>query len=145
MAAVPKIMRRQDAEQTVMRLDRGMMAHLVGERDGAQKVDLHVNHLNQDSGLGPYHFHEHAENVYVVLDGIVQVVVDGKRYLLVKDDVAFLPPGVPHAAGSAGYGPAVVIEIYAPAGRDFHIIEMPEAIEDVPRSEIAHLLPESAA
>jgi mannose-6-phosphate isomerase-like protein (cupin superfamily) len=141
----PKIMRLDDAERTVMRLDRGMTSHLVGERDGAHKVDLHINHLNQDSGLGPYHYHALAENVYVVLSGIVQVVVDGKRYLLVKDDVAFLPPGVPHAAGSAGHGPAVVIEIYAPAGRDFHIIEMPDDVEDVPREEIAHLLPAGAA
>lgn len=141
----PKIMRLDDAERTVMRLDRGMTSHLVGERDAAEKVDLHINHLNQDSGLGPYHYHAKAENVYVVLSGIVQVVVDGKRYLLVKDDVAFLPPGVPHAAGSAGYGPADVIEIYAPAGRDFHIIDMPESIEDVPREEIAHLLPAGAA
>jgi mannose-6-phosphate isomerase-like protein (cupin superfamily) len=136
-----KIMRMDDARQTVMRLERGTTAHLVGPADGARNVDVHINHINTDSGLGPYHFHRYAENVYVVLSGVAQAVVDGKRYLLVPDDVAYLPPGVPHAAGSAGFGPAVVMEIYAPAGKDFTIIETPSDIEDVERPEIAHLLP----
>jgi mannose-6-phosphate isomerase-like protein (cupin superfamily) len=141
----PKIMRMDDARQTVMRLERGMTSHLVGPADGARNLDVHINHLNADSGLGPYHFHRYAENVYVVLSGVAQAVVDGRRYLLVPDDVAYLPPGVPHAAGSAGFGPAVVMEIYAPAGKDFNIIETPADIEDVERPEIAHLLPGAAS
>lgn len=140
----PKIMRIEDAESTVMRYDRGHTHHLVGLPDGAEKVDVHINIINTDSGIGPYHFHEHAENVYIVLDGIAQAVVEGKRYLLVKDDVAFIPPGVHHAAGSAGFGPVRVIELYAPAGRDFHIVDDPTDVVDVDRPEIAHLLPEEA-
>lgn len=140
----PKIMRLESAPSAAMRYDRGFTHRLVGPDDGAVKVDLHINEINVDSGLGPYHFHENAENVYLVLEGIAEAVVDGKRYYLVKDDVAFIPPGVPHAAGSAGFGPVRVIEIYAPAGRDFHIIDDPEVITDVPRPEIAHLLPANA-
>jgi mannose-6-phosphate isomerase-like protein (cupin superfamily) len=138
----PKIMRIENAESTTMRYDRGRTHHLVGPADGAEKMDVHINVINTDSGIGPYHFHEKAENVYIVLDGIAQAVVDGKRYLLVKDDVAFIPPGVQHAAGSAGFGQVRVIEIYAPAGRDFHIVDDPADVVDVERPEIAHLLPE---
>lgn len=140
----PKIMRIENAESTAMRWDRGHTHHLVGPGDGAEKIDLHINVINIDSGVGPYHYHERAENVYVVLDGIAQAIVEGKRYLLAKDDVAFIPPGVHHAAGSAGFGPVRVIEIYAPAGRDFHIVDDPAEVEDVDRPEIAHLLPEGA-
>lgn len=111
-----------EAEQAVMRLGRGVTKHLVGPRNGARLVDMHINVLNQDSGMGPYHFHEHAENVYLVLEGVVHVVIDGSFHELKKDDVAFIPPGVPHAAGSSGHGQAVLLEIYAPAGRDFHIV-----------------------
>ncbi len=110
------------AEQTIMRLDRGITKHLVGPAHGAQKVDMHINVLNQDSGMGPYHYHQHAENVYLVLEGVVQVVIDGRFHEFRKDDVVFIPPGVPHAAGSSGEGKAVLLEIYAPAGRDFHIV-----------------------
>ncbi len=111
-----------EAPQTVMRLERGITQHLVGPLTGAAKVDLHVNVLNHDSGMGPYHFHRNAENVYLVLEGVVEVVIDGVAHQLGKDDVAFIPPGVPHAAGSTGGEPAVVLEIYAPAGKDFHIV-----------------------
>jgi quercetin dioxygenase-like cupin family protein len=37
--------------------------------------------------------------------------------------VAFITPGVRHAAGNAGDTVARVIEIYAPAGQDFHIVD----------------------
>lgn len=142
--AEPKIMRISDATAKPLRWDRGMMHHLVGPDDGAEKVDVHINVINTDSGIGPYHYHEKAENVYIVLDGVAEAVVDGRRFFLVKDDVAFVPPGVPHAAGSAGFGPATVIEIYAPAGRDFHIVDDPDSVEDVHRPEIAELLPPEA-
>ncbi|MQA80750.1 MAG: cupin domain-containing protein [Streptosporangiales bacterium] len=135
------IRRRDDARQVPMRFDRGVAHHLVGPDDGASLVDAHVNVLNQDSGMGPYHLHERAENVYVVLDGIFRVIVDGRRYYLAEGDVAFIPPGTPHAAGSAGFGTATAIEIYAPAGPDFHILDDPTDVEDVDRPEIAHLLP----
>ena len=111
-----------NAPQTVMRLERGFTNHLVGRRNGARQVDMHINVLNHDSGMGPYHFHQDAENVYWVLEGSVEVVIDGVTHQLEKDDVAFIPPGVPHAAGSYGGQRAVVLEIYAPAGEDFHIV-----------------------
>ena len=111
-----------NAKQTAMRYERGITKHLVGPDVGASNVDVHINVINADSGLGPYHYHEKAENVYIVLEGRAQVVVEGESHYLEKDDIAFIPPGVRHAAGSAGEGPVTVIEIYAPAGRDFHIV-----------------------
>lgn len=137
----PKIMRREDASKAPMRWDRGFSHRLIGPGDGASNVDLHINVINQDSGIGPYHYHSRAENIYIVLEGIAQAIVEGRKYLLVKDDIVFIPPGTRHAAGSAGYGPVTVIEIYAPAGKDFHIVGEPPPSEFVDRPEIVHLLP----
>ena len=124
-AATPAatILNIADARTKAMRFDRGTMVELVGEAEGARNVDVHINVLNVDSGPGPYHFHEHAENVYIVLEGTLGVVVEGERHLLQRDDVAFIPPGVRHSAGNAGDVPARVIEIYAPVGSDFHFVE----------------------
>jgi mannose-6-phosphate isomerase-like protein (cupin superfamily) len=83
--------------------------------------------INVDSGPGPYHYHERAENIYIVLEGLVEVMIEGTRHVLRKDDVAFIPPGLRHYAGNAGDTPAKVIEIYAPAGTDFHIVDDPPA------------------
>ena len=135
------IIRIPDAHTTVMTDERGITRHLVGPSVGAVKVDVHINTLNQDSGTGPYHYHARAENVYVVLDGVVEAIIDHQRYFLVKDDVVFIPRGVPHAAGSAGFGSATVLEIYAPVGHDFHVLDDPGEVMTVARPEIEHLLP----
>lgn len=137
----PKIMRIDQAIATPMRRDRGVAHRLVGPMDGAANLDVHINVITQDSGIGPYHYHKHAENVYVIVEGIAQAVVDGTKYLLAKDDVAFIPPGTLHAAGSAGYGTLTMIEIYAPAGEDFHIVGDPPRSKLSRRVEIEHLLP----
>ena len=107
-----------------MKLGRGTGIKLINEEIGSPKVDVHLNMINDDSGPGEIHFHEHADNVYIVLDGVLEVVVEGERHLLEKDDVGFSPAGLVHTAGSAGgHGTTRVLEIYAPAGFDFHIVE----------------------
>ena len=110
-----------------MKLGRGTGIKLINEEIGSPKVDVHLNMINDDSGPGEIHFHEHADNVYIVLEGVLEVVVEGDRHLLEKDDVGFIPAGMVHTAGSAGgHGTTRVLEIYAPAGFDFHIVESVE-------------------
>lgn len=124
-----------DAPRRVMRFERGTMIRLVGEENGANNMDFHINVINVDSGPGPYHYHERAENAYLVLEGTVEVVVEGTRHVLRKDDVGFIPPGLRHYAGNGGDIPAKVIEIYAPAGTDFHIVDDPAEIVDAVQAD----------
>ncbi len=105
-----------------MKRDKGTARDLVGLPDGARNVDVHLNMLKSDAPVAPYHFHKHADNVYIVLEGIAEAVIDGQRRRLGPNDVVYIPPGVPHAVGGAGEGPVTLIEIYAPAGEDFHIV-----------------------
>jgi mannose-6-phosphate isomerase-like protein (cupin superfamily) len=125
----------KDAPSHTMQLDRGTQFRLFGALTGAKNIDVHINVINLDSGPGPYHYHERAENVYVVLEGKVEVCVEGKRYYLYKDDVGFIPPGLRHYAGTAPDSdvPARVLEVYAPVGKDYHIVDDPTEIEDVAR------------
>lgn len=117
-----------EGEERPMNDGKGFVRSLVGLQDGAKNVDVHINVIHAEAGPYPYHFHEYAENVYVVLDGTAAAIVDGVLHRLEKGDVAFIPPGVPHAAGSAGEGPVTLLEIYAPAGKDFHRLDMPEHV-----------------
>lgn len=134
----PQVFSLHDAPTRVMRFDRGTMIRLFGEENGARNLDLHINVISVDSGPGPYHYHERAENAYIVLEGTVEIVVEGKRYYLHKDDVGFIPPGLRHYAGNAGDVPARVIEIYAPAGTDFNIVDDPtEIVDAVPEKKPA--------
>jgi len=124
-----------DAPTHALRYDRGTQYELFGPKNGAANADIHINVINLDSGRGPYHYHERAENFYIVLDGKVEACVEGVRYFLEKDDVAFIPPGLRHYAGTAEDSPvpARVIEIYAPAGTDFNIVGDPIGVVDAVR------------
>lgn len=105
-------------------LDRGQLYQLVGPDHGGCSVDVHINEINVDSGPGEIHYHKKSENIYVVLEGCLEVVVEGERHLLHKNDFGFVPPGLIHTAGNAGtHGVCKVIEIYAPAGPDFHVVD----------------------
>ena len=57
------------------------------------------------------------------IEKAVEAIVEDKKYRLGPGEVAFIPPGVRHAAGNCGDTVARVIEIYAPAGQDFHIVD----------------------
>ena len=118
-----KVMRIEDAPVKIMSWDRGKTLRLVDEEDGAKNVDVHINLINVDSGPGPTHYHAKAENIYIVLEGTVEATVEGKKVRLGPGEMAFIPPGVRHAAGNGGDTVARVIEIYAPAGQDFHIVD----------------------
>lgn len=130
-----KITSLWDGDERPMNDGKGVVRSLIGLDDGAANIDVHVNVINADAPPFPYHYHEHAENVYVVLDGTARAIVDGTVYELGPNQVAFIPPGVPHAAGSAGRGPVTLLEIYAPAGRDFHRLDMPTELSYAPGVE----------
>ncbi len=120
----PYFTKISEAPSRGLNLDRGKSVMLINDKTGAANVDVHINHINVDSGPGERHYHAKAENVYIVLEGCLEVVVEGNRYLLYKDDVGFIPAGVVHTAGNAGTdGVCNVIEVSAPAGHDFHVVD----------------------
>jgi uncharacterized cupin superfamily protein len=119
-----------DARLSEMAFGRGVSRHLAGADDGLDTADVHINEIIPGSGLGHYHVHKKADNVYVVLAGTMEAVVDGRRYLVPESSAALIPAGTPHAAGNAGTATARVLEIYAPAGPDFHILKPPESVID---------------
>ena len=87
-----KVMRIEDAPVRVMRWDRGKALRLVDEADGAKNVDVHINLINVDSGPGPTHYHAKAENIYVVLEGTVEAIVEGKKIRWVPEKLPLFRP-----------------------------------------------------
>jgi mannose-6-phosphate isomerase-like protein (cupin superfamily) len=113
-----------------MKNDRGYDRLLV-DGDQAEALNIYYVNLKPGRGLGPYHYHEHSENLYVVLSGTIEAVVDGVRHVLGPRDVIFIPKGAPHQTGNAGDGPAEALEVYAPPrGTDSHMLDDPTDVRD---------------
>lgn len=127
-----RVLRAADATITQMKIpEKGYSRHLVSPDHGARNVHELISVLHAGAPTAPYHYHERAESIYHVLQGEVELVIEDKRYRLVPDDVAFIPAGVPHAAGNPGAAEAQVLGIYAPSPwGDFHIVDQPAELED---------------
>ena len=120
--------RPDNAPTKPLRGNRGVSYLLVNPQMGvSEHLDVHLNELAPGSGPGPTHFHQQAENLYWVLEGRLEVTVDDDVHVLERGDILFIPPGVIHATRNGGEVVSRFIEIYAPPGPDFHIVEPGEA------------------
>lgn len=107
-----------------LRGGRGSSAGLVGPSiSGTDSIDLHFNILRPSTGPGPDHFHERAENIYWVQEGCIEVRFEDRTVTLGPNEVLLIPPGVVHGTRNPGEAEARFIEIYIPAGEDFHIVD----------------------
>jgi quercetin dioxygenase-like cupin family protein len=117
--------RIDDAPTVPLPLGRGTVYRLVDPEIGAANADIHVNVIDPGASRGEIHFHERAENTYIVVEGQLEVCIEGgERHVLEAGEVGYIPPGLVHTATNARDDmPCRVVEIYAPAGPDFHEVE----------------------
>jgi len=118
-------LRIDDAPTVSLPMGRGTVFKLVDPDIGAANADIHVNVIEPGTSRGEIHFHARAENTYLVLEGQLEVCIEGGvRHVLDVGEVGHIPPGVVHTATNARRDiPCRIVEIYAPAGPDFHEVE----------------------
>ena len=115
------------SRKVVMKNDRGIN-HVLVDGNGLNNVSVQVQEFNVGAAFGSYHYHEGSDNIYLVLSGTIESVVDGETLLLEEGDLMFIPAGSPHKTRNGGDVVARALEIYAPpAGDDSHPSPDPEA------------------
>jgi mannose-6-phosphate isomerase-like protein (cupin superfamily) len=108
------------SRKVVMSKDRGVN-HVLVDGDGLNHVSMQVQEFNVGAPFGTYHYHEHSDNIYLVLSGTIRSVVDGETLVLSEGDLMFIPAGSPHKTTNGGDVVARALEIYAPPpGEDSH-------------------------
>jgi len=75
--------------------------------------------LDPDGGQTPWHQQE-QEEVYLVLDGTVEVCLGGERRILTAGQAVYIPPAVFHQITNIGASHARFLYIYGPAGDVAH-------------------------
>jgi len=119
----PFFRKMSEIPKKMMELDRGQQIPLVGPDTGAKTLDVHINLLAPGGTPGKYHYHKRSENVYIVLEGKLEVTVEGERFVLGPDDIGYVPAGLKHSASNVGDTIVKMIEIYSPPGPDFHLVD----------------------
>jgi mannose-6-phosphate isomerase-like protein (cupin superfamily) len=60
------------------------------------------------------HAHKVQEQIYHVLEGEGLMDIDGKKHVVRKHDVIYLPPGVPHAIENSGLVDLIFLVVTSP-------------------------------
>ncbi|WP_343487557.1 cupin domain-containing protein [Allomuricauda sp. d1] len=104
-AIVPKVSTNSEAneakivkngEGTELRIFGNPQWHKVVGGDTGNQVFEWVDDLAPGSGIPP-HVHTKEDEIFRVLEGEVEIMVDGKVTVLKAGDMAFAPKNIPHA------------------------------------------------
>jgi mannose-6-phosphate isomerase-like protein (cupin superfamily) len=96
-----------------------------------------------DAGMAgpPVHVHPTAEESYAVVEGTIEVFMDGRWSPLRAGETATVPAGVPHSVRNASDQPAQIVNIHQPAQgfepffRDMHRLIHEGKIKRLPPKE----------
>ena len=84
------------------------------ETAGSRLIDYRIS-CYQPMAYVALHTHKVQEQVYHVLDGEGMMEMDGKRQVVRKHDVIYIPPGVEHGISNTGLGDLTFIVATTPA------------------------------
>lgn len=111
--SLPKIVKDSDGD--ILNVIGDIQTHkLLGSDTGNQIVEW-VD--NVDPGVGiPPHIHTKEDEIFRVIKGQVEIMVDGKTTILNEGDIAFAPKEIPHSWKVVGTEKARMITSAFPAG-----------------------------
>lgn len=117
--AKPKIVK--DSEGNILNVIGDIQTHkLVGSDTGNQIVEW-VDNVEPGVGIPP-HIHTKEDEIFRVIKGQIEIMVDGKTTILNEGDVAFAPRNIPHSWKAVGSQKTKMITSAFPAGIE-HMFE----------------------
>ena len=90
----------------------GLKTHIIA----AERMTLSMASGEPNAHL-PSHHHE-SEQILIVMDGAIDLVVEGKKYHIAKGDVIVLPSNIEHEGYVSDKGLSA-IDIFSPPRHDF--------------------------
>ncbi|MEZ4969574.1 MAG: cupin domain-containing protein [Flavobacteriaceae bacterium] len=112
-----------DGEGRVLNVIGDIQTHkLVGSETGNQIVEW-VDNVGPGVGIPP-HIHTKEDEIFRVIKGQVEIMVDGNTTILKEGDVAFAPKNIPHSWKVVGTEMAKMITSAFPSGIEFMFQEL---------------------
>lgn len=78
----------------------------------------------------PTHVHEHEDELTYVIEGALEVTVDGTTRTVRAGETIVKPRGVPHAFAVAGDAPVRFLETLVPAGFDGYFRDIAPSVRE---------------
>ena len=83
------------------------------ETVGAEHLEIVLGYI-EPSGKAEPHFHANSEQVIYLLEGQIEVEIQGETSLMEPGDAVYFPPGIKHRADVVGDKSAKCLVIYSP-------------------------------
>lgn len=109
----PKIVK--DSEGNVLNVIGDIQTHKLAGSDTGNQIVEWVDNVEPGVGIPP-HVHTLEDEIFRVIKGQIEIMVDGKITVLDEGDVAFAPRNVPHSWKVVGTEKAKMITSAFPAG-----------------------------
>jgi quercetin dioxygenase-like cupin family protein len=119
----PKIIK--DADGNILNVIGDIQTHkLVGRETGNQIVEW-VDNVEPGVGIPP-HVHTKEDEIFRVIKGQIEIMVNGETTILNEGDVAFAPKNLPHSWKVVGTEKAKMITSAFPAGIEHMFMALAE-------------------
>ena len=121
----------KDKEGTVLNVIGDIQTHKLSGEDTKNQIVEWVD--NVDPGVGiPPHVHTLEDEIFRVVKGQVEIMIDGKTTVLQEGDIAFAPKNISHAWKVVGTEKAKMITSAFPAGIEHMFAELANLPEGPP-------------
>jgi len=109
----PKIVK--NTEGSIFNVIGDVQTHKLTGKDTGNQIVEWIDNVEPGVGIPP-HVHTKEDEIFRVVKGEVEIMVDGKTTILKEGDTAFAPKDIPHAWKVVGTETAKMITSAFPAG-----------------------------
>jgi mannose-6-phosphate isomerase-like protein (cupin superfamily) len=110
----PPILVRAGRAETLDGDPKGSIALLVDSEPAGGVLTSHRSTFGQGSDGAPPHYHKRSAELFFVLGGSLQVLLEQELVTLGAGDFLLVPPGTPHAFAPPHGQEAEVLFVFAP-------------------------------
>jgi mannose-6-phosphate isomerase-like protein (cupin superfamily) len=128
----PKVIRDSDGD--VLNVIGDIQTHKLLGADTNNQIFEWVDNVAPGVGIPP-HIHTKEDEIFRVVKGEVEIVINGESSILKAGDIAFAPKGVPHTWKVVGTEKARMITSALPAGIELMFQELAQLPAGPPNFE----------
>ncbi|AEL25314.1 cupin domain-containing protein [Cyclobacterium marinum] len=113
----------RDGEGNVVNVLGDIQTHILVGSDTDNQIVEWVDDVEPGVGIPP-HIHTKEDEIFRVIEGQIEIMVDGKTTVLKAGDTAFAPKNIPHSWTVVGTEKAKMITSAFPAGIEMMFKEL---------------------